>query len=137
MDTKGLSGKNMKILKFYFKKYIPYRIFLKIIIFSSYNILLIKKINTKYKFFSQKKYMRLHENGIMCCSFNINNNLVMSPEFNDFCKRINLIINETKNLKRVIFKSKDMLNENLLKVLITNSLKKVCEWYNVNHKIYS
>lgn len=105
----------MKILKFFFKKHIPYRMFLRIVIYSYYNIFLIFQINTKYKYFSKRKYKSLHKNGFMQCSSNKSNNLVMSPGFNDFCKKINKIIKEEKNLKRLIYKSKNMLNESFFR----------------------
>ncbi|MAJ24465.1 MAG: hypothetical protein CMP36_03035 [Rickettsiales bacterium] len=120
----------MKVFKIYLKKIIPYRIFLRVLIYSYYNVFLILQINTKYKYFSKRKNKSLHKNGFMQCAFNKSSNLVMSTGFDDFCKRINKIIKEEKNLKRVIYTSKDMLNNSFFKNFIKNSLIiDVCDDY--------
>ena len=48
-------------LKSIIKKNVPYRVFLKIVIYFYYNIFLLFKINKKYKFFAKKKFNKLFE----------------------------------------------------------------------------
>ena len=82
-------------LKSIFKKTIPYRTFLRIVIYSYYNISLLFKINKNYRFFTKKKFNILFEKGYMFCPYEIKHKSLRNKDFDKFANRM-LLFTKTK-----------------------------------------